>query len=421
MANYKKIAGSKVSFTLKIEESDLKKAQKSVIAQSKANLSIKGFRKGHAPDDVVISQLGIEKMYYESLNKAIDKNYRNFIETEKLAVIAAPKVELGEGDKMPQEVKCEVEVFPGVELGDYKKLKIKKTKIAITEKEISDVLETLCAQMNFGTIVKRAAKKSDLIEADFGAFDEKGVAIPNTSGENQKFRLGMGHFLEDLEKAFEGMKAGEAKDKVKVKFPKTYHSKDFANKTINFKIKLHEVFEIDPEKLDEDTIEKLSGKKQSLADFKKQIKETITTNKKQESEKRDLAIYNKDLAKITKVDLPETWIANELKNRMERVKQNPQYKQDPSAFFKALGKTESEVEAEIKKEIDVDLKVFLALSEIVKTEKVELDKDELEQAHHMAHQHLGNDHSHEGSAHEAEMSKAVLNIKIDKYLKTLLD
>lgn len=420
MANYKKISGSKVSFSVKIEKADIEKAQESVIARAQSEVSIKGFRKGQAPKDMVIANIGPDRLAFESLNRALDKAYRTFITEEKIAVISAPHTDIPEKQEMPMEVKFEVEVFPEVTMGDYKKLKIKKSTVKVDDKEVDDVIKTICAQAQVGSPVDRVVKNEDMIEVDFAGKDKDGKVLPNTDGKNYKFRVGMGQFLPDLEKGFMGMKAGEEKLAVKVAFPKEYHAPDMAGKTILFDIKVHQVLEIDPSKLDEETIEKISGKKQSLEDLKKQIKETVTANKSQSENQAKMADYNKDLAKVVKVELPASWIEKEVEARMERVKASPQYSHDPEAFWKQMGMDEKTMKKNAAVEGEVDLKVFLGLSEIVKIENIELDKDEMEQAHGMAHQHLGDSNDHQSHDHHVEMDKAVLNLKIDKYIRSLM-
>ncbi len=419
MANFKKLPHSKVSFSVIITKDDVVKAQRSVIAKAKKDVSIKGFRKGHAPEDMVIASIGPDRLAFEALNIALDKAYRKFITDEKLAVINAPHTKIPEKQDLPMEVTFEVEVFPEVKLGDYKKVKLKKSKIEVTEKEVEDVIKTICAQMELGSPVDRAVKEGDMIEVDFSGKDKDGKEIPNTGGENHKFRVGMGQFLPDLEKAFIGMKAGEEKKGVKVKFPKTYHASEMAGKTIPFDIKLHQVFEIDPTKLDEATIEKISGKKQSLEGLKEQIKGTITANKLQTENQKHMAEFNQKLAKVVKVDLPQSWIEKEVEARIGRIKASPQFQNDPETFWKQMGQTEEDLRKIAAKEGEVDLKVFLGLSEIVKQENIELNKDEMAQAHQIAHQHLGHEEGHDSHDHHVEMDKAILNMKIDKYLKAL--
>lgn len=420
MSNYKTLPNSKISFELTIEEAALDKAKAALIKRYQGEVSIKGFRKGHAPESAVMASIGQERLAYDSLNQAVDRAYAEFLSTEDIQVISQPEVDIKDPTKTPMTVKFEVEVFPTVKVGDYKKIKAKLVKTKVEDSEIDDALQTVCAQMEVAKEVKRAAKDGDLIEVDFAGKDKDGAVIPNTNGEKTKFRMGMGHFLPDLEAAFKGMKAGEEKKEVKVKFPKDYHSKDFAGNTVLFDIKLHMVNEIDPSSLTEDQIEQVTGKKQDLASLKTQIRETITTNKSKALEKDAMDAYTKDLAKVVKAELPTSWIEREVGSRFKRMQESPQYQADPASFWQTMGKTETEFKKELAAEGEQDLLIFLGLSEIVKTENVELDKDEMGQAHHMAHQHLQNDSDHASDAHHAEMEKATLNLKIDKFLRSAI-
>ncbi len=419
MANYKTLPKSKVNFTLKVDKTAIENARKTVIQHMKNQISIKGFRKGHAPDDYVVAQVGVQKIAFEAMNQAIDKAYANFIKENNLQVISQPEVDIPSPDSDPIEVKCEVEIYPEITVGDYKKIKVKKEKIEVETKEIEDVLMTVCAQMEAGEEVKRAAKKNDLVEVDFAGIDDKGKEIPNTAGKNMTFRLGQGHYLPDLEKAFEGMKAGEEKKAVKVKFPKDYHSEDFAGKIVNFDVAVHKVSEINPNKLTKEQIQQISGKEQSLDELKESIKKTITQNKTQAKEQEWIADYSTQLAKLVKADLPQSWLDREVSSRLARLKQNPQFQSNPEQFWKAMGKDEEVFKKELASEGEKDLKVFLGLSEIVKTEGITLDKDEKTQAHHIARQNIGHDHHH-GHSHDVEVEKAELNLKIDKFLRSTI-
>lgn len=417
MSNYKTLPNSKISFDLTIDKATLDKHQAAIIKRYQREVSIKGFRKGQAPEATVKASIGQERLAYDTLNQAVDKAYVQFLQVEKLQVINQPEVDIKDPTKTPLKVNVVVEIFPEVKVGDYKKIKTTPTKVEVKESEIEEALKTVCAQMEIAQEVKRAAKDGDLVEVDFAGKDDKGDIIPQTKGEKTKFRLGVGHFLPDLEAAFKGMKAGDEKTAVKVKFPKNYHSSDFAGKTVLFAIKLHTVNEIDPQALTEVQIQEITGKKQDLAALKLQIRETITANKKKTADKQDMDAYTQELGKIVKADLPLSWIEREVGSRLQRFQQNPDYKDNPAAFWQQIGKTETAFKKDLAQEGERDLLIFLGLSEIVKNENLELDKDEMDQAHQLAHQHLHDEADHSSPNHHAEMEKAVLNLKIDKFLR----
>ncbi|PID69981.1 trigger factor [bacterium DOLZORAL124_38_8] len=420
MANYTKKPNSVVEFTLTVTEPELAKAQTNIIKEYKKNLSIKGFRKGHAPNDMVIAHFGVDNLLNQGFNDVIEREYRKFVKAESLSPVAAPNVDFGDMKELPVTVTVTVEVFPEIDLGEYKKIKVAPLKVEVTDKEVEDALATVMADMSLGTEVKRAAKDQDQVVVNFAGKDEKGNVLPKTEGKDVPFRIGFGHFLSDLEKAFVGMKAGEEKTAVPVKFPKNYHAKDMAGKTVHFDIKLVSVKEVSVKNLNEDLVEKITGKKQSVEDLKKQMSELIEANKKRSALGTKKEEYKAELGKKVKIELPQSWINKEVESRLAYVKRSPEFVANADKFWEQLGKTEEELVKEFQKEADVSLKAYLALSEIVKAEKIELTDAEYEGAHMKVHQRLKTA-GHDSPEHAQLMAQEVMNAKIDKFFSQIFD
>lgn len=418
-SDFKKISGSRISFALTIDQKDVDHAKKKVLDDLRKDVSLKGFRKGQAPDEMIIKQFGPERIAFEAFNGAVDKRYQEFVIKNKLQPVASPEVDFSDMKKMPVEMKVEVEVFPEISLGDYKKIKLSSLKIEVKDKEIDETIESFMKEANAGKEVDRKAKKGDLLEIDFAGKDEKGEVIPNTKGEKVALMLGSGQFLPDLEKAYEGMKVGEEKT-VKVKFPKDYPAAEMAGKSIPFDIKLHAVKEISATSLDESVIEKMTGKKKKIEEFRKDIAQIVERNKRDQEKRKKIGEYNEKLLKTVKFDLPQSWINREVDMRMHDIKNHPQFKHDPENFWKQIGKKEEDLKKEFAKRAEGDLKVFLSLSEIIKQENVELDKDELRKAELITHNRVSQNGQEGGINMEEELQRTILNMRIDKYLEGLM-
>lgn len=415
---YTKQSGSKIAFSILLEDTAITQSFSVLVKKYQQNVSIKGFRKGHAPRERVIASVGLENLTSEAFERTLNKVYQQFLIDNEIFPVGQPQIDVKNFEEKPVKVDVVVEIQPEVALGDYKKIKTSPVKIDVKETEIHDVLETIMTDMQLGKVVSRAAKKNDLVTVDFVAKDEKGVVLPKTDGKNMSFRLGLGHYLPDLEAGYEGMKAGEEK-KVSVSFPAEYQSKDMAGKTVEFEIKLHEVKEISYKNIDESMVEKIIGEKKTIDDLKEQIKEVITTNKTKTERKKAIDAYKKELVKKVKIDLPESWIKSETEDRMSRLKSSPAYQASPEKFWKNLGKTETEMEKEFETLSSTGLTEYLALLEIVKTENIELDKDEAETVHQRVHRELGSSNDHSSNQHERLMGQFSLDAKIDKYLNAL--
>lgn len=422
MADIKKLKGSKIKFNLTVEEKDLKATQQATMDYFREHANLKGFRKGHATDEMIIQTVGEGRIEYEKLSRAVEKKYRAFVAEHKLAPVAQPKVDFPEKTEAPLDIVFEVEVFPEAKLGDYSKVKLQKPKAEADEKEVTEFIESLMSQFGQKKNVQRAAQKNDALIVDFAGKDKDGNVIPNTKGEQTPLHLGKGYLLSDLEDAFVGMKAGDSKKDVAVKFPKDYHSKDFAGKTVMFDITLHEVAEIDIKNLDEKAIQAMSGQNVTLDDFKKDVKKTLDRQKQTKEHQEQIQKFNEALLKVTKVELPESWLAKEVEIRMGRLHNDPKFQHDPEAFWASIKKDEAGLKKEFETQAIKDLTLFVALSQVLKEQSIELDESEMRRAHAMAHQAMGKGHNedHNSNAHAEAMSRAVMNAKIDKYIESLM-
>ncbi|MCF7918119.1 trigger factor [Candidatus Gracilibacteria bacterium] len=417
--HFKKISGSRVSFSLSIEQKDIDVANKKVLENFQKYTNIKGFRKGQVPLDIIKKEVGEDRLGLEAVQTAIDKKYQNFIKENRLQPTAAPHVNFSDLKKIPIEVKIEVELFPEIDLGNYQKIKLSPIKVEANDKEIDETMETFMKEAGVGVLVDRKSKKGDILEIDFEGKNEKGETIPNTKGEKVSLLLGSGRFLPDLEAAYEGMKAGESKKAVKVGFPKDYPAPDMAGKKIPFDIKVHSVKEISSKNINEELIEKIVGKKKKIDEFRKDISLIVERNKHDQEKQKQIAQYSATLVKTVKIDLPQSWIDREVEGRLQNIKNDPHFKHDPESFWKHIGKKEVDLKKEFEKQAEKDLKVFLALSHIIEKEHVELDKDELHKAELIAHNRLSKNNSG-GVDYEEEIQKTILNLKIDKYIDGLM-
>lgn len=411
MAAYKTISGSRVEFQLEVSEEAIKKSHKSTLDSFRKNVSVKGFRKGHAPDEVVLQSVGIERLSYEAMNRAIDVEYREFLAQNSISPVSQPQVDVKDWEKKPIQVKCVVEVYPEVKVGDFKNIKISSGEIKVEEKELDEVIATVMSDSQLGKKVNRSAKKGDVVVIDFLGRGKDGEILPRTEGKEQRVRLGMGHFLEDLEKGIIGMKAGEEQKNIKVKFPKDYHASDIAGKTVPFEVKLHAVEELDVKSFDADMIEKVTGQKKTVAQFREDLRNMILTNKTQTEKKKQIEAYQEKLVKMTKCELPESWIEGEVLSRLDRIKKSPQFEHDPAAFWKQMGKKEEDLKKEFRIASEESLKSYLALVEAVKVSKIVLTPKEEKEAKHEA------SHAPENVSKEQAFEKAVLSRKIDKFLE----
>ncbi|GEM_PF-1200381 len=419
-APYKKLSGSKISFSIVVEEGDIEKAQKGVIAHHKKEISLKGFRKGEAPDDMVLGAIGPQRAFQESFDQVLSQKYSAFVTEHDLHPVAMPQVDIKDLKKPPFQVGISVELFPELSLGNYEKLKPKALKINISEKDIEEALKRLLVAQEREKIVERAAKAGDVVKVDLVGTNEKNERVWGEDENNERrVVLGEKHIMPEVEKAITGMKAGESKEKISVKFPDQPMFGDKAGGKMLFSVKLISVGAVDPSAIDKALATEVLGREATPEELRQEVLKMLESEEKKQQGEKAVAGFKEKLAGIVKVDLPQSWIDREVGGRQEQMKQSPAYRQDPEAFWKQVGKSEDALMKEFRKDSEKTLKIYLGLSEIVKREALELSAGEEQ----MVQAQLEHRLSHEGDKKtptQAQKSHALESARIDKYLASLL-
>ena len=358
------ISEVKVLLTISLDKEDLANAEQVALTKLAKDVKVSGFRKGKAPLEVVAKNVDPVKLNEQLMEDAVSKSE---VEIKKYV----PGSEL--------EFTAETEILPAVKLGDYKKLKAKKEKVTVTDKEVTETIERI--QKNFATkeTVDRKAKKGDEVIIDFlGKKDGK----PFDGGKAEKFplELGSNSFIPGFEDGIIGKKAGE-EFALDLEFPKDYHAKELAGQKVVFEVKLYEVKENSlPELTDEFVKEKFSEEFKNLEEFKKQIKEDLLTQKTQQADEKFKDELVRELAEKSEIPVPSVLLQDQQSHIEMDMQRNLMYSGlSLDQYLERMGKTRDEwLENEVKKVAEERVKAGLALAELSKVEKIESDLVEVE-------------------------------------------
>ncbi len=198
-----------------------------------------GFRPGKVPMKIVSQQYGIQ-VRSEVIGDAVQKEFEQAIEVNKLRVAGNPKIEPGKGeDATHLSFAATFEVYPEFKLGDISAVKLEKATLEVTEADVDRTIEVLRKQRVTYADAGRAAQAQDRVSVDFvGRID--GVEFAGGKGADMPVVLGEGRMLPDFESNLTGVKSGDAKT-FDVKFPEDYGNKELAGKTASFEIQVKKV------------------------------------------------------------------------------------------------------------------------------------------------------------------------------------
>lgn len=374
----KNISDVKVELTISLGAEELKAAEQVALTKLAKEVKIEGFRKGKAPLEMVASQVDPNLLNQETLENALSKSVAEAFLKEKVQAINRPEVDVKKfipGTEL--EFTATTEIMPKVELGDYKKLGVKKEAVKVSKKEVKETIDRILKNFAEKKKVEREAKNGDEVIIDFlGKKD--GVAFDGGKAEKFPLELGSKSFIPGFEEGLIGKKAGDELS-LDLEFPKDYHAKDLAGAKVVFEVKIHEVREnVEPE-INEEFLSKL-GDFKTKEEFEKQIEEDLKTQKQAEADEKFKDKLVKKLAEVSKVPVPEILLEDQKRSIEIDMQQNLMYSglllED---YLERMGKTREEwLEKDVKEAAEMRVKSGLALAELSKVEKVKSDTKELD-------------------------------------------
>ena len=379
-----KLSGCKVklNFVLKPEEFDA--ALDKSFAKNGANAQVPGFRKGKVPKNVYIKKYGIESLYQDALDYAINDAFIAAIQSKKLEIVNEPTVDVdfttvGQGKKLKFAI--EVEIYPSVTLGEYKGLFVEKESVKVSKKEVTEYVDRILKQHAELEVVEgKALEAGNTAVFDFdGSVD--GVHFEGGKAENYSLEIGSGQFIPGFEDQMIGMNVGETRN-INVTFPEEYHAENLKGKAAVFEVVLHEIKQrVVPTLTDEFVKEELEIEGvNNVKEYNAYIKEIITKEKTEASENKfaddciNLAMEN------AIVDVPEGMIDTEVRHQVSQIeRQAKMYNMPVDVLLKYSGLESLEAYKEaVRPSCLLSVKQRLVFSEIAKAEKIKVTKADVE-------------------------------------------
>ncbi len=294
-------------------------------------VEIDGFRKGNAPENLIVKKYGDMVILEEMANLALREAYVKAVEEHKLNPISDPQVTITKIAKgNPLELTITVPVMPEITLPDYKKIAKtavdNKEKVEVTDKDIDEVLE----ELRKGRATQHAHTHEHEHEHD------------HVHGEN------CNHAEEETS---EESAAAKKDEKTEAVLPE----------------------------LNDDFAKSFGENFTSLVDLKKKVGENLKLEKEQKlREKRRSAIMEKLVAE-TKAELPEVIVEGELNNMLAQMRADiARFGGTWEEYLAHSKKTEEEIKADWKDDAHKRALSQLLLHKIGQIEKLTATEEEVE-------------------------------------------
>lgn len=364
--------------TIEIKGEAWEKALDKSFKKNVKKANIDGFRKGNVPKDIYLKNYGIESLFEDAYLAVVDDAFKEAQDKTKVKAEIQPSVDIKKIDKDGITFEFTFIGKPEVKLGQYKDLKVKKEKVAVTKEEVDAKINELREQFADITVKEGGVVETgDTAVIDFvGEVD--GKPLDGGSGENYPLEIGTNTFIPGFEDGVLGMKVDETKD-LHLKFPENY-TKELAGKEVVFHVTLKEIKSRILPDIDENFFEDLGYDKVTNAEeLAKEVENTIKEEKENEEKNRFLEEVLKQVSEKMEVDVPEEIIDDEVHRMIHQWEE--QLKSQGltlDQYMEFTGTTHEDMHKQMEPEALRRVKYRYMLEAVNEAEKIEVTDEEVE-------------------------------------------
>ena len=373
-----KLEHNMVKLTVEVSAEEFAKAVKAAYNKNKNKITIPGFRKGHAPQQLIEKLYGPVIFFEDAANALINQTYNEEAESTGLEFVSRPEFDVDQIEKgKPFIYTATVAVRPEVKLGQYRGLEVTRQETLVSDDEINEELKREQEKNSRLVEVERPVQDGDTVILDYsGSVD--GEKFDGGTAENQTLVIGSGSFIPGFEEQLVGMAKDETND-ITVTFPEEYHAENLAGKEAVFTCTIHKIQEKELPELDDEFAQDVS-EFETLDEYKKSIMDKLT-ERKQRSAKA--AQENEAVDKViaaSEMDIPEAMIDSQVTSMYQDYARQLQSQGIPiDTYLQYMGTTEEKVKSDMRPQALKQIQTRLVLEEVAKAESLEPNDLRLEE------------------------------------------
>ncbi len=363
---------------ISLDSKEWQESLNSAYEKNKSKFNIPGFRKGHAPRNIIEKNYGEGAFVNEALDEVYYKAYTQILrEHEEIRPIDAPKLEIKKLDNSGLDITLTIPCVPEFTLAKYKGLTFEKKKTEITDKDVEEEINKELLRASRLVETNKPVKNDDFVTLDFDGYID-GKQFDGGKAENYQLKVGSKSFIDNFEDQLIGLNIGDKKDVV-VTFPSDYHQKDLSGKKATFKVEIKNIRERVMPILDEEFVSN-STEFESVDKYKENIRSRLI---KDADERNELELDNDILDKViddTELTVPEVMVEEEFNRQMNGLNTQMQYQGIKlEDYVNYIGKTMDQFKEEVKNNSRRNVKGRLVLEKLIRDEHLDVIEKDIDQ------------------------------------------
>lgn len=361
-----------VKLTVVCDPDDVQKGIDKAYKQIAKSVRIEGFRPGTAPAALIKQAVDEQAVMERAAENIIRKAYREVIEQESIVPFTNPHVDLTKIQSDPPT--CEFTILVGlepiVELGDYIGLSVKQPFIRVTMDEIEEQLKGEQTRRARRSEVKgRAVQAGDYALIHLQPKDE--------DGEGRTFMTVVGKTFPQLDEALEGMSLEQLKE-LELTFPENFDEKDWAGKTMEMKLSIRSISNLELPELDDDFARDYQA--EDMDELKARIEKALLGAKQEAARNYMIDQIFEQIEAASHVEVSDAmWEPVAAQRLREDEEEQRRSNKSLEEFAAENGMTLDKWVETRREEARNSVKRAVIVQEILKREKLEIDQEHFQQ------------------------------------------
>lgn len=373
--------GGLLSLTVEVAPASVQATRERVIKEFSKRLRVPGFRPGNIPAGIVRRNVGDEAIAQEVSEQLVPAAYQAAIEQEKVQPLERAEVDdlnfdAFDGEK-PLTFVARVIARPEITLGSLEGLSATKRTVEITDEDVEEALTKMREERAYlVNAPERGAEEGDVLFAEVQVYID-GAPRAEEPAKLRGFVLGQSGFVPSIDDQLVGMTLDETK-KFTVTYPEDFQDPELAGKEAEFEVKVTAIkLRVVPEMGDE--FAQIAGA-ENVDDLKKKLRDYLAAVGEREARKETREELVKAVVDASSLEVPTSLIEIRLAERLQGIEQElAQNGATTEQYLASINSTQEQIEADLREELQTELKTELVLDEIAARQELPVSMPEVEQ------------------------------------------
>ncbi len=385
-----KLPASQIGFDIQVEGAKSQAIYDRIVKDLTRTMQVPGFRKGKAPTQLVLRQVGsqrlkanvLEELLEKTLNEALAENkevkdkalggFQLITDIETLVQTFNPGQEVS--------FKAAIDVEPEVALAKYQGFTVQAEEIKPDLTEVDRTLNEF--QVRKATIVPiedRGIELNDVVTVDLKVLDRAtGEELPDAGEEDFQLDVDEKAFIPEVVKA---IISAAIDDVIEVEsiFPDEYYPEEYVGKEIKYVVTIKSIKGRELPALDDEFAQSISDK-QTIAELRELLEKRVIDEAESKTQANKERAILEALTAELEVDLPATLLQQELDFLVRQQANYLQERIDPAMAKQLFTKELVEEMRRLNQPEAVNrLRRKVALDKIAEEENLSVDEAELKE------------------------------------------